>query len=235
MDTRDTRIPINTRSDASEPGSPRPSSASPPAEAAAFWPGGWSPNDDMSTVLARNWWAIALRGVFAILFGIIALFLPLVTITALVLLFGAYMLVDGIFVIVAAVRAARQHERWGWLVVEGIADFVAAAIAFLWPLATVIAFVILMAAWAIVSGAIMTAAAFRLNVPHGRGWMLFGGIVSMIWGVLLLLWPLIGAVVLTWWMAAYALFFGSALLVLAFRLRSRRHEAPPSAAAAQPA
>jgi uncharacterized membrane protein HdeD (DUF308 family) len=188
----------------------------------------------MSTVLARNWWAIALRGVFAILFGIIALFLPLVTITALVLLFGAYMLVDGIFVIVAAVRAARQHERWGWLVVEGIADFIAAAIAFLWPLATVIAFVILMAAWAIVSGAIMTAAAFRLNVPHGRGWMLFGGIVSMIWGVLLLLWPLIGAVVLTWWMAAYALFFGGALLVLAFRLRSRRHEAPPSAAA-QPA
>jgi len=235
MDTRDTRIPINTRSDASEPGSSRPSSASLPPEAAAFWPSGWSLNDDMSAVLARNWWAIALRGVFAILFGIIALFLPLVTITALVLLFGAYMLVDGIFVIVAAVRAARQHERWGWLVVEGIADFVAAAIAFLWPLATVIAFVILMAAWAIVSGAIMTAAAFRLRVPHGRGWMLFGGIVSMIWGVLLLLWPLIGAVVLTWWMAAYALFFGGALLVLAFRLRSRRHEAPPSTAAAQPA
>jgi uncharacterized membrane protein HdeD (DUF308 family) len=81
----------------------------------------------------------------------------------------------------------------------------------------------------------MTAAAFRLNLPHGRGWMLFGGIVSMIWGVLLLLWSLIGAVVLTWWMAAYALFFGGALLVLAFRLRSRRHEAPPSGAAAQPA
>ena len=232
MDTTDTRIPINSRSD---PGSSRPSAASPSPEEAAFWPGGWSPNDDMSALLARNWWAIALRGVFAILFGIIALFLPLVTITALVLLFGAYMLVDGVLTIVAAVRAARQHERWGWLVVEGIADFVAAGIAFFWPLATVIAFVILMAAWAIVSGAIMTAAAFRLNVPHGRGWMLFGGIVSMIWGVLLLLWPLIGAVVLTWWMAAYALFFGGALLVLAFRLRSRRHEAPRSDAAAQPA
>jgi uncharacterized membrane protein HdeD (DUF308 family) len=178
---------------------------------------------------------VALRGVFAILFGIIALVLPVVTIAALVLLFAAYMLVDGIFTIVAAVRAARQHERWGWLVLEGIADLAAGAIAFLWPLITVVAFIYLMAAWAIVSGAMLTAAAFRLNVPHGRGWMLFGGVVSLIWGVLLLIWPLTGAVVLTWWMAGYALFFGVALLVLAFKLRARRRAQLPARPATQTA
>jgi uncharacterized membrane protein HdeD (DUF308 family) len=187
----------------------------------------------MSAALARNWWAVALRGVFAILFGIIALLLPGATITALVLLFSAYMLVDGIFAIVAAVRAARRHERWGWLVLEGIADLAAGAIAFLWPLITVVAFIYLLAAWAIVSGALMTAAAFRLNVPNGRGWMLFGGVVSLIWGVLLLIWPLAGAVVLTWWIAAYALVFGVALLVLAFRLRARRNAQPPARPAVQ--
>src|SRR3979411_1938723 len=102
-----------------------------------FGPGGWALNDDMSAALARNWWAVGLRGACAILFGIIALLMPGVTLTALVLLFSAYMLVDGVFTIVAAVRAARRHERWGWLVLEGIADLAAGAIAFLWPGVTV--------------------------------------------------------------------------------------------------
>lgn len=182
---------------------------------------GW-PDSAMSDHLARNWWAIALRGVFAILFGIVALVLPSVTIAALVLLFAAYMLVDGIFAIVAAVNAARRHERWGWLIVEGIVDLIAGAIAVVWPLVTVIAFVYLLAAWAIVSGGLLFVAAFRLMLAHGRWLMALGSVISMAWGVLLLLWPLTGAVVLTWYMAGYALFFGVALLVLAFRLRRQR-------------
>jgi uncharacterized membrane protein HdeD (DUF308 family) len=176
----------------------------------------------MNAHLARNWWAIALRGVFAILFGLIALFMPGVTLTALVLLFAAYMLVDGIFAIVAAMRAASHQERWGWLIVEGIADLVAGAIAVIWPLITVIAFVLLMAAWAIVSGALLVGAALRLHATHGRWLMALAGIVSAAWGVLLVIWPVIGAVVLTWWMGAYAFVFGIVLLVLAFRLRRRR-------------
>ena len=192
------------------------------------WP---AVSDAMSARLWRNWWLIALRGVFAFLFGLIALFMPVVSLAALVLLFAAYMGVDGIVAIIAAVGAARRHERWGWRVFEGIADLIAGAIAFLWPLVTILAFVLLMGAWAIVSGALLAAAAFRLHVTHGRWLMLVGGVISMIWGVLLIFWPLAGALVLTWWMAAYALFFGVALLVLAFRLRRRRHElaAPPSA------
>ena len=188
---------------------------------------GFAPNLPMSTRLARNWWAVALRGVLAILFGIIALLLPGVTIAALVLLFGAYMVVDGIFAIISAVSAARHHERWGLLVFEGIADLIAAVIALLWPLVTVLAFVILMGAWAIVSGVLMLAAAFRLHLEYGRWLMAFGGVVSVLWGLLLLFWPLAGAVVLTWWMGAYALVFGVTLLVLAFRLRRQRDRMPP--------
>src|SRR5215472_8386445 len=90
--------------------------------------------DAMNARLADNWWAIALRGVFAILFALIALLMPGVTLTALVLLFAGYMLVDGIFDIVAAVRAAGQGERWGWLVFEGIVDLIAGAIALVSPL-----------------------------------------------------------------------------------------------------
>ena len=176
----------------------------------------------MNARLAQNWWAIALRGVFAILFGVIAVLLPGVTLTALALLFAAYMLVDGVFAIVAAVRAAKQHERWGWLVFEGIADLIAGAIAVIWPLITIVAFVLLLAAWAIVSGVLLIGAALRLNPTHGRWLMVLSGVVSVAWGILLVLWPIIGAVVLTWWIGAYAFVFGILLLILAFRLRSRR-------------
>jgi uncharacterized membrane protein HdeD (DUF308 family) len=182
-------------------------------------------DEAMSNLLAQNWWAIALRGVFAIIFGIIALLMPGAALLAFVLLFAAYMLVDGVFAIIAAVRAAQRHERWGWLIFEGILDFIAGGIAVVWPVITIIAFVFLMGAWAIVTGALMFGASFRLNIAHGRWLMTLAGAVSMIWGVLLIIWPLIGAVVLTWWIAAYALFFGVALLVLAFQLRSRRRDA----------
>jgi uncharacterized membrane protein HdeD (DUF308 family) len=179
-------------------------------------------NAAMSELLARNWWAVALRGVFALLFGVVALLLPGVTIGALVLLFAAYMVVDGVFAIVAGIRAASHHQRWGALILEGIVDLVAGAIAFIWPLATVLAFVFLAAAWAIVSGIMLLAATFRLHPAHGRWLMGLGGAVSLIWGILLVIAPIPGAVALTWWMGAYALFFGGALIALAFRLRARR-------------
>jgi len=189
--------------------------------------GAGSTNDAMSALLARNWWVIALRGALAILFGIIALFLPEATMLALVLLFAAYMLVDGVLAIVAGVRAARRHDRWGWLILEGAIDLIAGGIAVVWPLVTIVAFVWLLAAWAIVSGVILFAASFRLNLAHGRWLMTLGGAISVVWGVLLILWPLTGALVLTWWMAGYALFFGGVLLFLAFRLRRRLHTLPP--------
>lgn len=178
----------------------------------------------MSDLLAENWWAIALRGVLAILFGVVAFVYPGPAILSLVLLFSAYMLVDGVFAIVAAVRAARAHERWKLLVAEGIINIITGVLAFLLPGLTAIAFVLLVAAWAVVSGGLMWGAAYRLRKGHGRWWLAFGGLVSVLFGALLVIAPLVGAVVLTWWMAAYALVFGVTLLVLAFKLRARHDE-----------
>jgi uncharacterized membrane protein HdeD (DUF308 family) len=175
--------------------------------------------------LVQNWWLFTLRGVLGIIFGILALIFPGPTILSLVLLFSAYMLVDGIFGIISAVRAMRRKEdRWGLLIFEGLLDIATGVVAFLWPGLTVVAFVWLIAAWAIVSGGLMTAAGFRLNIEHGRWWLVLGGLLSLAYGVLLIITPLIGAVVFTWWLGAYALVFGVALVIFSLKLRSRQHE-----------
>ena len=140
---------------------------------------------------------------------------------SLVLLFAAYLFVDGVFGIVSAIRAARAQERWGLLVLEGLVDIAVAVVAVLWPGITVVAFVFLVAFWAIFTGILELAAAFRLEFIDGRGWLIFGGIVSVLYGAVLIVAPMIGAVVLTWWLGAYALVFGVALVVLAFKLRAR--------------
>jgi uncharacterized membrane protein HdeD (DUF308 family) len=176
-------------------------------------------------LLAQNWWLFTLRGVLGIIFGLIALIFPGATILSLVIFFSAYMLVDGVFGIISAVRAIRRKEdRWGLLIFEGLLNIAVGIAAFLWPGLTVVAFVWLIAAWAIVSGGLMTAAGFRLNMEHGRWWMVLGGLLSLAYGVLLIITPLMGAIVLTWWLGAYALVFGVALVIFSFKLRSRQQE-----------
>jgi uncharacterized membrane protein HdeD (DUF308 family) len=175
--------------------------------------------DKLGAALARNWWLIALRGVLGVIFGVIALLMPITTILALVLLFSAYMIVDGAFAVYASIRAAHQGESWGLLLLQGIASLAAGAIAFVWPGITVLAFVLLIAAWAIVSGCLMLAAAFRTD--SGRWWLALGGAAALLYGILMIVAPLAGAVVLTWWLGAFALVFGVALIILAFQLRSR--------------
>jgi uncharacterized membrane protein HdeD (DUF308 family) len=180
--------------------------------------------DMLSALLARNWWAVALRGVAAILFGLIALLAPGATMLSLVLLFAALMLVDGVMNLVSGLRSARRHERWGVLILQGVVSLIAAVIAVLLPGLTVLAFVYVVAAWALVSGVFAVIAAVRLRGDHGRWWMGFSGVLSVFTGIVLAIAPLIGAVVLTWWIGAYAIVFGGTLLVLAFRLRSHRTE-----------
>jgi uncharacterized membrane protein HdeD (DUF308 family) len=178
----------------------------------------------MSQLLAQNWWALALRGVFAIIFALIAFFSPGATLLSLVWVFVAYMLVDGVFEIVAGIRAASENQRWGLLILGGILNILVGIIAFLMPGLTVLFFVTLMAVWSLISGVLMIVAAFKLNPTYGRGWLIFSGIVSVLFGVALLIAPLVGAVVLTWWLGAYALVFGISLLVLAFKLRGHKDE-----------
>jgi uncharacterized membrane protein HdeD (DUF308 family) len=179
----------------------------------------------MSSLLAQNWWAVALRGVFAIVFALIALFSPGATILSLVLFFSAYMLVDGVFGIVSGIRAASNNQRWGLLILEGVLNILVGIIAFVMPGLTVLFFVTLMAVWSLITGILMIVAAFKLNPDFGRGWLIFSGVVSVLFGIALLIAPLVGAVVLTWWLGAYALVFGIGLLVLAFKLKGRKDNA----------
>lgn len=184
----------------------------------------------MCRTLAQNWWAIALRGAFAILFGILTFALPGVTIATLVILFAAYMLVDGVFAVVAGIRAAQRNQRWGLLVLEGAANILAGVVALLWPAITVLVFVYLIAFWSIVSGILMVMAGFKLTGEHGRWWMAVAGALSVVFGVMLAMVPIAGAVVLTLWLGAYALVFGVMLLVASFRLRRMRDTSHPAPA-----
>ncbi len=109
---------------------------------------------------------------------------------------------------------------------EGIVDIAVGVIAFVWPGLTVLFFV-LMAFWSLITGVLMIISAFKLNPRYGRGWLIFSGVVSVLFGIALLIGPLIGAVVLTWWLGAYALVFGVTLLMLAFKLKSRKDNARP--------
>jgi uncharacterized membrane protein HdeD (DUF308 family) len=180
----------------------------------------------MGSVLVNNWWAFIIRGVLAIVFGLIALFTPGVTMLSLVLVFSAYAIGDGAFAIVSAVRAARQGERWMLLVFEGVVGIAAGILAVMMPGLTVVLFITLIAVWALVTGGFMLAAAFRLDAEHGRWWLVLSAVASLVYGALLIIAPMAGAVVLTWWIGAYALVFGIGMLVMAFRLRARLQASP---------
>jgi uncharacterized membrane protein HdeD (DUF308 family) len=184
--------------------------------------------------LARNWWAVALRGVAAILFGILTLVWPGISLAALVLLFGAYALVDGVFNIVAALRGRRGGYPWWALLVEGLVSIAAGLIAVFMPGLTALALVYVIGAWAVVTGVFEIVAAIRLREQiRGEGWLVLTGILSVAFGALLWIAPGAGALAMVLWIGAYAIVFGALLVALAFRLRSWRAEEPrPMARAA---
>lgn len=174
-------------------------------------------------VLAHNWWAIALRGVAAIIFGILAFALPGVTLAVLVLLFGAYALVDGIFNVIAAVSGRSGAQSWWMLLLEGLVSVAAGLVAFFMPGLTALTLVYVIAAWAIITGVLEIIAAIRLRkVISNEWWLVLSGVVSIVFGGLIAAYPGAGALALIFWIGAYAVVFGVFLLALAFRLR-RRH------------
>jgi uncharacterized membrane protein HdeD (DUF308 family) len=183
----------------------------------------------LSSGLANNWWLVALRGLAAIVFGVLAFLWPMATMLAMAFVFAAYSLMDGAFNVALASRGMRRKRgRWGWILANGILSMAVAVVVVLWPGLTVLAFVILVAAWALLSGSFHIAVAINLKTTHGRRLMVLGGLLSILWSILLILSPLIGAIVLAWWMGAYSLVFGGALLVLAFQLRQLRDVTRPA-------
>jgi uncharacterized membrane protein HdeD (DUF308 family) len=175
----------------------------------------------MTTVLTRNWWAIALRGVFAILLGLAAFVLPGVTLAVFVALFGAYAIVDGVLAIIAGVRAAERHQRWWSPVLKGIAGIVAGVLAFVWPALTALALLYLIAAWAILTGILEIVAAVHLHRAHGEWLLMLNGVLSILFGLFAIVWPGAGILTLLWMIGVYAIVFGVVLLILGFRLRAR--------------
>ena len=175
-------------------------------------------------LLSSNWWAAAIRGVIAILIGTFAILAPAPTLVALLMIFAAYSFVDGVFAIVLAIRGARKHERWGWLAFNGVVSIAAAAVAVFFPGPTIVAFGILFAAWAIVSGSASLAAGLGLGKSHGRWWLIAGGIITILLGVWALFDLGLGLLALSYLVGFQALFAGFTLLALAYHLRERNVE-----------
>jgi uncharacterized membrane protein HdeD (DUF308 family) len=176
----------------------------------------------MIPLLATNWWSLLIRGVLAIIAGLIAFIFPGITLGALVILFGVYALLDGVLGIVGSVRASRAHERWGWLLFEGICGIVAGAITVLWPALTAFALIYLIGAWALVTGALEIATAIQLRRYIPGEWMLIlSGIASVVFGIFVMAVPLAGALAIALCVGVYTMFFGVLMVSLGIRLRAR--------------
>jgi uncharacterized membrane protein HdeD (DUF308 family) len=174
----------------------------------------------MLSLWTRYWWLWLLRGVAAVLFGIVAFALPGITLAVLIIIAGAYLLVDGIFTIVAALRVRGRYERWWLTLLEGVFDVIAGALIFFWPGITALVLIWLIAAWAVATGILMILAAIRLRLEIAGEWLLgLGGVLSILLGVLLFLAPRAGLIIWVWMIGFYALFFGVLQIALALRLR----------------
>jgi uncharacterized membrane protein HdeD (DUF308 family) len=174
----------------------------------------------MLHLLARHWWALALRGVFAVLFGLLTFLIPGITLLTLVLLFGAYAILDGIFDIISAVKAPGRH--WP-LVLEGVVGIIIGILTFIWPGITTMVLLYLIAFWAIFTGILEIVAGIRLREVIANEWLLIlMGVLSVLFGFLILIFPGAGALAIVIWIGAYALLFGIMLIALAFLLRRFR-------------
>jgi len=184
----------------------------------------------MVETLTRNWWMWLIRGIAAIIFGILAFRWPGATIVVIGILFGAYALVDGIFAIFATVRAAQTQQRWWPFLIEGIVGILIAAITFYDIRITLLALYLTIAAWAILTGILEIVAAIQLRKHIANEiWLIIAGIASIAFGALMIYYPLAGALAIVWLIAAYAIVFG--ILMIGFALRLRGHVHTPAAPA----
>ena len=174
----------------------------------------------MLTQLTRNWWVVALRGVFAILYGLTALMWPGLTLEILVLFFGAYALMDGVFAMIAAFTNRAGHGSWWVLLLEGLVDIIVGMIAFSRPGLTTLVLLYVIAFWALTTGILEIVAAVRLRKEIEGEWLLaLSGIGSLVFGVLLLFFPAVGALTIALMIGMYAILFGIMFLSLGLRLR----------------
>jgi len=170
--------------------------------------------------LEARWWALALRGLFGIIFGIICFTSPLIAAFSLVLVFGIYSVADGLMALAASVGQARRGERWVWLAVEAVASLVIGALVLFMPALSLVILFMIIAIKTLITGVLLVMASVKLDGEHGQGFLATAGVVSLIFAGILFLAPLFGAKVLIWWIGLWAIVFGIALIALGFTLRS---------------
>ncbi|OZE83731.1 hypothetical protein CH304_08635 [Rhodococcus sp. 15-649-1-2] len=178
------------------------------------------------------WWAVLLRGIVAVIFGIVALVWPGVTVWALVVVFGAYAIVDGISAIIRAVQSRRVESGWVWWLLGGVVSLVAGIVAFVWPGITALAAVFVIGIWAIMGGILEIAGSIRLRKVAGTspgashwGMLLFAGIVELLFGLVLVFSPVSGILSIVWLIGVFAVLFGVLFVVSAFQVRSAAKKA----------
>jgi uncharacterized membrane protein HdeD (DUF308 family) len=174
----------------------------------------------MGELLHKVWWMVALRGAAALIFGILAIMMPGVTLLVLVALFAAYAFITGVAEIVAAMRARREQRGWGLLLALGVVAIAAGALAVAYPGITAFALVVLMGVNAIFTGVLDIAIAIRLRRVIRNEWMfILAGVVSLVFGVLVLAFPAGGALALVWLVSFYAIVTGILFISVSLRLR----------------
>jgi uncharacterized membrane protein HdeD (DUF308 family) len=186
----------------------------------------------MLNLISRDWWVFAMRGIAAILFGVVAFASPGITLAALVLLFGAYAFVDGISLLIALARGNAGARRHVWAVgIMGVLGIVASIVTIVWPGITALSLLYVVAVWAIAMGVSQAVAAVTLRRElEGEFWMGLGGVMSVVFGILLVVSPGTGLITLVWLLGAWAIVFGASSLGLAYRLHgltATQHQLAP--------
>ena len=170
--------------------------------------------------LARWWWTYVVRGAIAILFGILAFVAPGFGLVGLVALFAAWAIIDGVGSLIAGIRTRGGDRSWWLEVLEGLVSVAAGAVALLVPDIAARALVLIIGAWAVLTGIIEIVLAVRLRrVIEGEVWMALGGVASIVFGAVLVIFPATGALSLVWLIGSFAIAFGVFLVILGWRLR----------------
>lgn len=172
--------------------------------------------------LGVRWWAMVLRGVAGIIFGIIAFANPAVAGLSLLIVFGVFAIIDGVFGLVLSVGEARRGGRWAWLAVEAVASIVIGVLVFAMPGLSILLLFTIIGVKAAIVGLFLLISSVKLDGEHGQGFMALAGAVSLIFAVLLFTAPLLGAKIVLWWIGAWAILFGVLLVLLGFKLKSAR-------------
>jgi uncharacterized membrane protein HdeD (DUF308 family) len=173
--------------------------------------------------LAKNWWMVLLRGVCAIVFGVLSFVWPGVTLLTLVILYGAYALADGVFAIAAAIMGGTPAPRW-WLVVVGLLGIAVGIMTFAWPGITALVLLLFIAGWAIATGVLQIVGAIALRKEIDNEWLLIAcGALSVLFGLVLVAQPGVGALALLYVIGAFAIVYGILLVSFSLRLRAHSH------------